>query len=383
MNQQGDAALRRALEHLAEGVDDNPERYHQVAARVRVRRQQAFGGVAAAVLLVTGSAAVVANWLPTAEVSEPSADPPVIECPPPVATFPDPPPAPATPRPTAAEQDGPLVPDGPAAVQVCGLRAFRSLSIILDQNLERLVAALNALPTTMQAGPPASPGAWVCTQEMPLPLYHLVFAYPDGSEVTALLEPTNCRRVGVDGQVRVQSHGQMIHDLVYEMAERQRLAEVPSDPPDPTCPDPTTLTRPVDDPTPPRYDAYIVNAANASVPYPAVEVAVCRYSSTDPQAARLVADTLVIDAGEAERARELVNGQEPETPYWSCEPPAGWFDVLVFTDTGGGLYEVRVGRGDCKLFYSGVRLSDAPEPALRAWLDNTLSDLVDPQTSPR
>jgi hypothetical protein len=70
--------------------------------------------------------------------------------------------------------------------------------------------------------------------------------------------------------------------------------------------------------------------------------------------------------------RELVNGQGPEIPFWSCEPPAGSWDVLVFADAAGGMYEVRVGRGECKLFYSAVDLSDGPEPALRQWLDDTL-----------
>jgi hypothetical protein len=351
MNQHVDEALRGALERTAAGLDDNPQRYEQVAARRRRRRQRrAMAGVAVAVLFVAGSA-ILATGSPRTGEGEPAVDPAPASCPAP---------AEAVQRPDyRGGQDGPLVPADPVAVRVCGL-----FDVTLHSDLDRLVSAMNSLT------PPPVADRWACTDEYPGPPYHLVFQYADGSGVTAMLEQGNCRTVQVGDQIRVQTA--LIKDLVYELAEAQRLAEAPADPPDPTCPDPGTLTRPVgDDPTPPRFDA-ILEASIESVPYPAVSVAVCRYDSSDPRTAELVSDELVTDG--AEEARRLVNDQSPEIPFWTCDPPEGWFDVLVFADEAGGMYEVRAGRGDCKVFYSASDLSDEPDPGLREWLDATLGD---------
>jgi hypothetical protein len=352
MNQHADEALRGALERTAGGLDDNPERYDQVAARLRRRRQrQAVAGVAAAVLLVAGSAFLVTG-LPRTGEGEPAGDAATASCPAPVDSVP-------RPEYPGGWQSEPLVPENPVAVRVCGL-----LDITLDRDLDRLVSALNSLPPTETVD-------WACTDEYPGPPYHLVFEYADRDPVTALLEQGNCRTVQVGDQLRLQSDP-LIKELVYELAEAQRWEDAPADPPDPTCPDPSTLTRPVGDDIPrPRFDAFMESSIE-SVPYPAVSVAVCRYDSTDPRSARLVADELVTDG--AEEARRLVNDQSPENPFWSCDPPEGWFDVLVFSDEAGGMYEVLAGRGDCRLFYSAFDLSDEPDPGLREWLDATLGD---------
>lgn len=45
--------------------------------------------------------------------------------------------------------------------------------------------------------------------------------------------------------------------------------------------------------------------------------------------------------------------------------------MLVFADAAGGRYEVRLGRGECRVFHSASRLSDEPEPALQQWVDDT------------
>jgi hypothetical protein len=345
MNQHADAVLRSALERTADGLEDNPERYDQVAARVRRRQRRVIGvgGAFAAVLLLTlGFAVAFGAGQPQ---RSPAGDPAAIDCGSPVAV-----PAPESAR---------FVPEGAVAVRPCGL-----VDITIRQDVDRLVAALSRLEQPVPGGEPA------CADVYNGPPYQLRFAYPDGRQLVATVERTACPPiVQVGDRVRLLG-GSEITDLVYELAEAQRWADAPTDPPDPACPDPRTLTRPTgDESTPPRFDALVVNPTQ-SVPYPAVAVAVCRYDSTDPSTARLVTSALVTDG--AERARELVNGQGPEIPFWSCDPPAGWFDVLVFADEAGGTYEVRVGRGDCQLFYSAHWLSDEPEPALRQWLDDTL-----------
>lgn len=353
MNTHVEAALREAMDRTANSVADNPQRYDQVATRVKRRRQRRImAGMAATALLVTGSVMLAGGRLPTADGDEPAGDPPGNSCPPPVSSVQLPASA------FRQQQDTPLVREDPVAVRVCGL-----FDATLDRDLDRLVAALNS------TSPPPEP--WMCTAEVARRPYHLIFRYADGSEITAVLEQGNCRSVQVGDQVRMQSD-QLIRDLVYEMAEAQRWADAPAEPPTPRCPDASTLTRPAGDlRTPPWYDAIGADPTE-SVPYEAVAVAVCRYDSTDPQTARLVADELVTDG--AEQARALVNAQSPENSFWECEPPAGWFDVLMFADAAGGMYEVRVGRGDCKLFYSAAHLSGEPDPGLQRWLDDTLGE---------
>lgn len=114
-----------------------------------------------------------------------------------------------------------------------------------------------------------------------------------------------------------------------------------------------------------------------TVPYPAAAVAACRYDSTDPQTARLVTQRLVADG--AERARGLVNAlaeleRTVDSDGARCDPPAGWWDVLVFADAAGGRYEVRVGRGECEFIWSKGLTTDARAPELDQWLDETLGE---------
>lgn len=204
MNGDTGTALRGALERMAGGLDDNPERYEQVAARVRRRRQRRVAsGMAAAVLLIAGSVTAVATGFPAMEDGEQVGTAPDNDCPAPVET--------AGPQALpSVEQAGPLVPEGPIAVRVCG-----PLDTTLRRDLDRLVAAIN------QASPPPPPDQWFCTEEFPQPLYHLVFAYPDGSQMTAIVEPGNCRTIRVGDQIRLQGRT-VIAGLVEELAEEQR-----------------------------------------------------------------------------------------------------------------------------------------------------------------
>lgn len=92
---------------------------------------------------------------------------------------------------------------------------------------------------------------------------------------------------------------------------------------------------------------------------------------TAPETAAVLATSTVVTDG-VQVALDLVEQQGPESPFWSCEPPAGSFDVLVFADRAGGQYEVRIGRGECRLVWSELKLSDEPHPALQQWPDDTL-----------
>lgn len=196
---------------------------------------------------------------------------------------------------------------------------------------------------------------------------------PAGDRVTALVEPTGCPTVQIGDQLRVQA-AQPLVELVWELTDTQRLADASASLQPPGCPDPTTVTPPSADypDTPPRYEAYLPTGGQP-VPVPVSAVAVCRYSSTYPDTADLVTSTVVAGAG-AGTARDLVNAQDAlgGARRWHCEPPDGSFDVLVFVDAAGGRYEVRLGRGECRVFYSASRLSDEPEPALQQWVDDTL-----------
>ncbi|MGH3737585.1 MAG: hypothetical protein ACRDT6_18545 [Micromonosporaceae bacterium] len=366
MNQPTEDTLRAALARTAEGLDDNPERYRQVAVRAARRRRQAMlGTFAGVIVLVVGAALAFAAVRPDQSLP-PATDGTGTDCPAP-SGGPD------------VEPDADAWPDLPTGAEwaracVGGRPGFEGgkdeqlARIIIHTDVDKIIKELNKLESM-----PSDGG---CTDDLGI-LYDLVLSYPDGRRYVARIEAYGCGRVQIGDQVRVG--GQALVPMIAKAAERQRLAEPPAQIPEPSCPEPASVTRPVGEESDrPQFDAIAAGigpggeeAGNPPpVPYEARAVAVCRYSSSDPAKAALTSHKIVTDG--AEQARGLVNQQGPEEPAWSCEPPAGSFDVLVFSDQVGGRYEIRLGRGDCKLFYSAYHLSDEPHPQLRAWVDQTL-----------
>lgn len=101
------------------------------------------------------------------------------------------------------------MPDGAIAARACGL-----IDTIMHQDLDRLVAAMNALEP-----PELDPdGRWICTAGYRGLPYQLVLAYPHGRRVTASVERGGCRAVRVGDQTRVQDPDQMIATLLFRLA---------------------------------------------------------------------------------------------------------------------------------------------------------------------
>lgn len=178
----------------------------------------------------------------------------------------------------------------------------------------------------------------------------------------------------VTGWGEDRTGGKDVQSLVFELLERQRVADPVADPVPAPCPAPlweqlTIVRRPV-----PRWDALaVLDRQTPGMPYDAVGARVCRYDALGRGSRPAV--ERVVPADVAERLRRLVSEDLRLGVGFLCPLIAEAADVVVWVDRAGGSFEARIARGDCAEIVtgSGVYAGGVADAQLTSTLDAVLS----------
>lgn len=273
-----------------------------------------------------------------------------------------------TPAQSGASQPGPIVPTGAIRLRLCPGVAADDIAgrqfvppippDTLVRHVDRVVSRLNSLN--------AYNGTMVlCQGVFGDYAYDVILGYPNGRQVVAHVNTGSCGRVQVGAEHRWG--GAPVITLALRLIAEQRLASHPPVPIErPACPPPSRLAT--------HGPGEIPHAdidEPPQVPLPGAVATACRFDLANPALPVLIRHAPVTSG--LDELRMLVNGTVSQrSPH--CFPLDGRVDVLVFATRGGDLFEVRVGRGACRLWFSWLWHGPVHH-RLAARLDALLGDL--------
>lgn len=232
MSEDIERGLRGALRRATDGLTDNPDRYDEVARRVRRRRTGAIAGITSAVVLLAaiggfalanqgGDSGKNGN---TVVANEPKVDELDLTCEAPSG-------GPVRPKATSGK---PFVRDGAVAARLCpalpddpqsNVKPDQALlNLRLHSGAAQLVATLNKLPAF-------DPAAF-CTMDMG-PSYDLLLVYGDGKKVTVTFNAYGCGVAKSGAEFRMDAG--KLHEQFADLAKKEK----PATPSALSCPAPS------------------------------------------------------------------------------------------------------------------------------------------------